>query len=84
MSETSSYLDAQASAVTTLVGVVAYMAYELARNGNLNVRNFHKHLDDLGGSDRPNESANEKSMRASIITAMRNAIDEGATHAAGD
>lgn len=84
MSETSSSLDAQATAVTTLVGVVAYMAYELARNGSLNVRNFHKHLDDIGGPDRLDESPQEKTMRTSIIAAMRSAIDEGAHLAARD
>lgn len=72
----------QSAAITTLVGIVAYLTHELAHSGTLNIRSFHKHLDDLGAPDSLSESVQEKNMRESILKVIRNAAGEGENDAA--
>lgn len=66
-----------AAAISTLLGVVAYLAYELARNGGLDVRNFEQHLVDLGAPDDLNERPQDAAMRATVIDTIRRAVAEG-------
>ena len=66
-----------ATAITTLLGVVAYLAYELARNGGLDVRNFEQHLIDLNAPDNPDERPQDAAMRATVIDTIRRAVAEG-------
>lgn len=80
MSDEPTGFGAQSTATVMLVGIVSYLIFELARNGNLNAREFHKHLDDLGGPDSLEESPEEKRMRLSILGIVRKSIDAGAAH----
>ena len=71
----------QATATVTLLGVVAYLVHELAKNGMLNRGDFEKHLEDLGAPDSESESPEEMRMRASILKMIRKAaaaeVDDG-------
>ena len=51
---TADFIQAQSTAVVTLLGVVTYLVHELVKNGNLNARDFGQHLDDLGAPDSDN------------------------------
>ena len=66
-----------AAAITTLLGVVAYLAYELARNGGLDVRTFEQHLIDLNTPDNLSEPPQDAAMRATVIDTIRRAVAEG-------
>ena len=86
MSDSSleNYLATQSTATVTLLGVVAYLVHELTRTGTLNREHFDRHLEDLDAPDGPNESAEERRMRKSIITMVRKAAATGLEDGASD